>query len=160
MLVFEDESGFYLVPGLVPTYAPEGRTPRIHEKQTRDHLSVMGGMTPEGKVSTLVRQDSLNGLDVIEFLTHLLDVAGQRLLMIWDGSPIHRRTEVGDFVAGTRGKIRLEALPGSAPDLNPWDEGGWNHLKHVQLRNVVCRDLEELHEQFHLAVGRLRQKPQ
>ncbi len=160
VLVFEDESGFYLLPGLVRTYAPEGRTPIIHEKQTRDHLSVMGGMTPAGKVYTLVRQDSLNGLHVIEFLTHLLDVAGQRLLMIWDGSPIHRRTEVGDFVAGTRGKIRLEALPGYAPDLNPWDEGGWNHLKHVQLRNVVCRDLEELHEQFHLAVGRLRQKPQ
>ena len=160
MLVFEDESGFYRLPGLVRTYAPEGRTPRIHEKQTRDHLSVMGGMTAEGKVSTLVRQDSLNGLHVIEFLTHLRDVAGQRLLMIWDGSPIHRRTEVGDFVAGTCGKIRLEALPGYTPDLNPWDEGGWNHLKHVQLRNVVCRDLEELHEQFHLAVGRLRQKPQ
>jgi transposase len=108
----------------------------------------------------LVRQDSLNGLHVIEFLMHLLDVAGQRLLVIWDGSPIHRRAEVGDFIAGTRGKIRLEALPGYAPDLNPWDEGGWNHLKHVQLRNVVCRDLEELHEQFHLAVGRLRQRPQ
>ena len=28
------------------------------------------------------------------------------------------------------------------------------------MRNVVCRDLEELHEQLHLAVGRLRQKPQ
>ena len=71
--------------------------------------------------------------------------------MIWDGSPItYRRTEVGDFVAGTCGKIRLEMLPGYTPDLNPWDEGGWNHLKHVQLRNVVCRDLEELHEQFHL----------
>ena len=34
-------------------------------------------------------------------------------------------------------------LPGYAPDLNPWDEGGWNHLKHVELRNVVCRDLEQ-----------------
>jgi transposase len=160
VLVFEDESGFYLLPGLVRTYAPEGWTPVVHEKQTRDHLSVMGGMTPQGKVYTLVREDSLNGLHVIEFLMHLLGAAGQRLLVIWDGSPIHRRTEVGDFVAGTRGKIRLETLPGYAPDLNPWDEGGWNHLKHVQLRNVVCRDLEELHEQFHLAVGRLRQKPQ
>ena len=53
----------------------------------------------------------------------------------------------------------LEALPGYAPDLNPWDEGGWNHLKHVELRNLACRDLEELHERFHLAVARLRQKP-
>ena len=60
---------------------------------------------------------------------------------------------------GRHGKVWLEATPGYAPDLNPWDEGGWHHLKHVQMRNVVCRDLEELHEQLHLAVGRLRQKP-
>jgi transposase len=159
VLVFEDESGFYLLPGLVRTYAPEAHTPVIREKQTRDHLSVMGGMTPQGKVYTLVKQESLNGLHTIEFLEHLLRVAGQRLLVVWDGSPIHRRTAVTEFAAATRGKIWLEALPGYAPDLNPWDEGGWHQLKNVQLANVVCRDLEELHEQFHLAVGRLRQKP-
>jgi transposase len=159
VLVFEDEAGFYLLPGVVKTYAPEGRTPVIREVQTRDHLSVMGGMTPRGKVYTLVRQKSLNGMHTIEFLEHLLRVAGERLLVIWDGSPIHRRVAVTEFVAGTRGKIRVEALPGYAPDLNPWDEGGWHHLKNVQMRNLVCRDLEELHEQFHLAVGRLRQRP-
>lgn len=159
VLVFEDESGFYLLPGLVRTYAPKAQTPVIREKQTRDHLSVMGGMTPQGKVYTLARQESLNGMHSIEFLTHLLHVAGKRLLVIWDGSPIHRRLAVSEFVAGTRGKIWLEALPGYAPDLNPWDEGGWHHLKNVQLANVVCRDLEEVHEQFHLAIGRLRQKP-
>lgn len=159
VLVFEDESGFYLLPGLVRTYAPEARTPVIREKQTRDHLSVMGGMTPQGKVYTLVRQESLNGMQCIEFLEHLLRVAGERLLVIWDGSPIHRRAEVQEFVSGTRGKVWLEALPGYAPDLNPWDEGGWHHLKNVEMRNLVCLDLEELHEQFHFAVGRLRRKP-
>ena len=159
MLVFEDESGFYLLPGLVRTYAPEAQTPILREKQTRDHLSVMGGLTPEGKVYTLVRQESLNGLHTVEFLLHLLRVAGKRLLVIWDGSPIHRREAVREFVTGTKGKVWVEALPGYAPDLNPWDEGGWNHLKHVEMRNLVGRDLEELHEQFHLAVGRLRQKP-
>jgi hypothetical protein len=146
VLVFEDESGFYLLPGLVRTYAPQAHTPVIREKQTRDHLSVMGGMTPEGKVYTLVRQESLNGMHCIEFLKHLLRVAGRRLLVIWDGSPIHRRAAVREFVAGQRGAIRVEALPGYAPDLNPWDEGGWNHLKNVEMANVVCRDLEELHE--------------
>src|SRR3954468_16741468 len=159
VLVFEDESGFYLLPGLVRTYAPEAQTPVIREKQTRDHLSVMGGMTPDGKVYTLARQESLNGSHTIEFLVHLRRTAGERLLVIWDGPPIHRRQAVGEFVAGTEGKVRVESLPGYAPDLNPWDEGGWNHLKHVEMRNLVCRDLEELHEQFHLAIGRLRQKP-
>jgi transposase len=158
-LVFVDEAGFYLLPGVVKTYAPEGLTPVIAAKLTRDHLSVMGGMTPLGKVYALARQESLNGLHSVEFLAHLLRVAGKRLLVIWDGSPIHRRAVVKEFVTATRGKVWLEALPGYAPDLNPWDEGGWQHLKHVEMRNLVCLDLEELHQEFHLAVGRLRQKP-
>ena len=160
VLVFEDESGFYLLPGMVRTYAPEAQTPVIRENQTRDHLSVMGGMTPQGRLYTLVRQQSLNGQHTIEFLLHLGRVAGERLLVIWDGSPIHRRAEVNEFVSETRDKIWLEALPGYAPDLNPWDEGGWHHLKDVEMRNLVCRDLEELHQEFDLAVGRLREKPQ
>jgi transposase len=159
VLIFEDEAGFYLLPGVVRTYAPEAQTPVIREKQTHDHLSVMGGMTPEGSVYTLARQESLNGMHSVEFLKHLQRVAGPRLLVIWDGSPIHRRAAVKEFVAQTNGKIWVEALPGYAPDLNPWDEGGWNHLKNVQLRNVACRDIDELHEQFHLALARLRQKP-
>src|SRR5436305_7007396 len=75
VLVFEDESGFCLLPGVVRTYAPEAHTPVIREQPTRDHLSVMGGMTPAGKVYTPARQESLNGLHSIEFLQHLLRVA-------------------------------------------------------------------------------------
>ena len=159
VLVSEDEAGFYLLPGVVRAYAPEAQTPVLRAKQTRDHLSVMGGMTPGGKVYTLVRQEPLNGLHSVEFLKRLLRVAGPRLLVIGDGSPIHRRAEVKEYVAGTHGKVWLEALPGYAPDLNPWDEGGWHHLKDVEMRNLTCLDLEELHQEFHLALGRLRQKP-
>jgi transposase len=159
VLIFEDESGFYLLPGVVTTYAPEGLAPVLREKQTRGHLSVMGAMTPEGRVYTLVREESLNGSHCVEFLLHLLRVAGEQLVVVWDGSPIHRRAEVKEFVASTRGRIWLEALPGYAPDLNPWDEGGWHHLKNVEMCNLVCRDLDELHQEFDLAVGRLRQRP-
>src|SRR5205814_3774694 len=154
-LVFVDEAGFYLLPGVVKTYSPEGKTPVLREKLSRDHLSVMGGMTPQGQVYTLVRQEPLTGLHAVEFLVHLLRVAGKRLLVIWDGSPIHRRAEVKEFVSDTRGRVWLEALPGYAPDLNPWDEGGWNHLKNVEMGNLVCLDIEVLHQEFHLALNRL-----
>src|SRR5665647_975546 len=70
-LVFVDESGFYLRPAVVKTYAPEAQTPILDEWQTRDHLSVMGGVTTQGKVYSLVRPRSLNGLHTIEFLIHL-----------------------------------------------------------------------------------------
>ena len=119
----------------------------------------MGGMTPSGEVYTLARQESLNGLHTVAFLWHLLRVAGPRLLVLWDGSPIHRRAAVKEFVSGTGGKVWLEALPGYAPDLNAWDEGGGHHLKDVEMRKLVCHDLEELHQEFYLAVARLRQKP-
>jgi transposase len=158
-LVFVDESGFYLLPGKVRTYAPEGHTPVLHEWQTRDHLSVMGGVTPAGKLYTLVRQESLNGLHTIEFLKHLVRHVGRRLLVIWDGSPIHRRAAVKEFLTSSAGcGIHVERLPPYAPDLNPV-EGVWQHLKHVEMRNQTSLDLEDLHLELHLAIGRLRQKP-
>lgn len=159
-LVFEDEAGFYLLPGVVRTYAPRGQTPVLEEWQTRDHLSVMGGCTPAGQVAVLVRPESLNGHHTIAFLEHLLRHMGDRLLVIWDGSPIHRRAEVADFLGSAAGRgIRVEALPGYAPDLNPWDAGGWHHLKSVELGNQSWLDLDELHLQLHAAIGRLRQQP-
>lgn len=156
--VFIDEAGFYLLPGVVRTYAPEGRTPILKEWQSRDHLSVMGAVTTPGKIYSLVRQESLSGLETVAFLAHLRRVAASRLLVIWDGSPIHRRAEVKEFVAGTNGEVRVEPLPAYAPDLNPV-EWMWQHLKHVELRNVACLDLEQLHLEFHLALGRVRSKP-
>jgi len=100
-LVFVDEAGFYLLPSVVKTCAPLARTPVLRAKLTRDHLSVMGGMTPHGRVYTLARQESLNGSHSVEFLAHLMRVASERLMVIWDGSPIHRRTLVRDFVSDT-----------------------------------------------------------
>jgi hypothetical protein len=37
-------------------------------------------------------------------------------------------------------------------------EWAWQHLKHVELRNVTCLDLEELPMQLHHAIARLPQK--
>ncbi len=155
-LVFIDESGFYLLPSVVKTYAPRGVTPILKEWQTRDHLSVMGGLTPEGKIFTLVRQKSLNGLHTVKFLIHLQHMAGERLLVIWDGSPIHRRREVREFLTRRAARqIHIEPLPFYAPDLNP-AEWLWRHLKEAELPNLACLDLEQLHMEFHLAVGRVR----
>ena len=117
----------------------------------------MGAVTPRGKISTMVRPEPLNGMHVIEFLLHLGHTVGDRLLMIWDRSPIHRRAEVGEFLARVGRAIDLELLPPYAPDLNPVE---WmcKHLKQVELRDSACLDLEMLHTELHLAFGRLRQK--
>ena len=100
---------------------------------------------------------ALEGLQSIEFLIHLGRLAGDRLLVIWDGSPIHRRAEVRDFVEEAGAHIHVEPLPPYAPDLNPV-EWLWRHLKLVEMANRTCLDLEQLHEELHLALGRVREK--
>ncbi len=80
------------------------------------------------------------------------------MIVIWDGSPIHRGHEIKDFLKrGAAKRLHLEQLPGYAPDLNP-DEGIWNYLKRVELGNVCCPDLDHLHREIIRARERLRHK--
>ncbi len=122
-IVFADQSGFYLLPMVVRTYAPVGKTPILHENLTRDHLSAMSAITLEGKLYMIEQDRAFKGDDVVRFLKHLMRQIPGKLLVIWDGSPIHRGGAVKDFLAsGASRRLKLEQLPGYAPDLNP-DEG-------------------------------------
>ena len=122
-------------------------------------LPILSGITPHGWLFTMTRYDALNGLDSVHFLKHLLSQTDRKLLVIWDGSRIHRNEQVKSFLSnGASKKIHLERLPAYAPDLNP-DEGVWKHLKYVELRNTCCLDLMNLHQKLSLAILRLRRKP-
>ncbi len=118
----------------------------------------MSGITPHGHLFTLVRNQALSGAESVLFLSSLVQRLDQKLLVIWDGSPIHRGHNVKDFLSngGTR-HVHLEQLPSYAPDLNP-DEGTWQYLKQVELRNVCCLNLFHLHHELDLAIRRLRRK--
>ena len=157
-IVFCDQSGFYLLPMVVRTYAPIGKTPILKENLTRDHLSAMSGITLEGKLYMLEQDRSFKGEDVVRFLKHLMHHIPGKLLIIWDGSPIHRSRAVKDFLArGASLRLKLEQLPGYAPDLNP-DEGVWKHLKCVELKNLCCESLAQLRVELRKAKERLRHK--
>lgn len=119
----------------------------------------MSGITRRGQLFTLVRKEALTGAQSVTFLKGLHHRLERKLLVVWDGSPIHRSHHVKDFLGNGGGRhIHLEQLPAYAPDLNP-DEGTWQHLKHVELRNVCCLNLTHLHHQLDLATLRLRRKP-
>ena len=155
---FCDQSGFYLLPMVVCTYAPIGKTPILKENLTRDHLSAMSGITLEGKLYMLEQDRAFKGEDVVRFLKHLMHQIPGKLLIVWDGSPIHRSRAVEDFLArGASLRLKLEQLPGYAPDLNP-DEGVWKHLKCVELKNLCCESLAQLRVELRKAKERLRHK--
>ena len=142
----------------VRTWAPRGQTPVLHVKLTRDHLSSISGITPEGGLFLQVRPGSYDAAAVVGFLRVLLRKISGKLVVIWDGAPIHRGQEIKAFLKRAAAKrLHLEQLPGYAPDLNP-DEGLWNYLKRVELGNVCCGDLEQLQRELIRARERLRHK--
>lgn len=119
----------------------------------------MSGVTLEGHLTTMTRTRAMTGLDSIRFLQHLHSYFGCKLLVIWDGAPIHRSKDVKEFLAdGWTRQIHLERFPAYAPELNP-DEGVWQHLKHVELRNLCCFDFNHLCVELSLAIKRVRRKP-
>ena len=154
-----DQSGFYLLPTVVRTYAPIGQTPILQEKLSRDHLSVISGISLEGKLYMMEQERAFKSQDVVRFLRHLMRQVPGKLLVIWEGSPIiHRGGAVKDFLAsGLASRLQLEQLPGYAPELNP-EEGIWKHLKCVELKNLCCQSLSELKVELRKAKERLRHK--
>ena len=107
---------------------------------------------------TRVQTQAIHGGDCVTFLKRLRWQLGPKLLVIWDGSPIHRSDELAWYLWDTApGMIQVEQLPGYAPDLNP-QEGAWEQLKNVELRNCCCASLGHLASELHRDFARLRQR--
>ena len=85
-LVWIDESGFYLLPGVVWTNAPCGQTPELRVRLTYDHLSVISAITPDGRLLMQVQERAYKGPDVVRFLKHVMRHIPGKLLIMWDGA--------------------------------------------------------------------------
>ncbi len=142
----------------VRTYAPVGQTPILKVKLTRDHLSTLGAITTEGKLIMPCQDHSYKGPDVVRFVQWLTRPIPGKLLVIWDGASIHRSQPVKESLKkGGAKRIHLEQWPASAPELNP-QEGVWNLLKRVELKNVCCLDWQHLRREVLHATERLRHR--
>lgn len=136
--MFIDESGIYLLPGVVSTWAPRGETPVLHQHLTNDHLSVISAITPDGALYFHIQRKAYDSQDVIRFLEALHEELPGKLLVIWDNAPIHKSKDIQRYMKeGANLWLRLERLPGYAPELNP-DDGIWRYLKYVALKNVCA----------------------
>jgi transposase len=158
-IVFIDESGVYLLPMVVRTYAPCGQTPILKEFLSYKHLSLIGAVTPQGKLFLTVYAHSITSREVVLFLGQLLRMIAGLLLVIWDGIPTHRSRIVKAYLAdGAAKRIHLEQLPGYAPDLNP-TEWVWSYLKLADLANIACDHLPDLEALVINSKRRMQRRP-
>ena len=114
----------------------------------RDKVSVIGAVS----VSPAARRCGFyfatdperffNAERVVQFLRDLLRHLRGNVVVVWDRGSNHKGPLIRGFLARNR-RLRLEYLPGYAPDLNPV-EAVWSWLKYGKLANFVPADVRDL----------------
>jgi transposase len=155
-LVFLDESGLSTRPTRARTWAPRGQTPLLHETFNWKSLSIIGGLAL-WRFYFQIHAGSIKSPQVIEFLQHLQRHVPGKILLLWDGAPIHRSLLVKNYVATTRGRLAVVRLPAYAPELNPV-EYMWGHLKAHEIANLVVTQAWELSMEATAALRRMRRR--
>ena len=146
-----DESGLLMAPLLRRTWAPQGRTPALHQQGAhRQKVSLCAALwlSPDRARLGLFCQRLVNGyfdnVRVAAFLEGLLaKLKDQRLVVLWDGGTMHKGAPIRTLLAKHPGRLSLERLPAYAPMLNPV-EPLWSWLKYGRLANFAPRDAHEL----------------
>ena len=146
--MFQDESGFSLLPPVRATWAPRGRTPVLRHRFSWKRLSMSGALAfkPDRSAAELmfqVKPGSCNTESLIVFLQDLHGHFGSaKVTLIWDNLPSHKSRAMTSWIATQRAWLRAERLPGYAHDLNPI-EMVWGNIKSVELANLCPDTIDE-----------------
>lgn len=154
-MVFVDETGCSLLPAVGRTDAPSGRTPRRRATLPRDHRSLIGAVTLDGRSFVQGQDRSLRSTAMVDLLNPLVRHIPGTVLMVWDGAAIHYGAVKAVLRRGAATRGMLVRLPRYAPERNPV-EGLWHSVKQVEVLNVCCHTLAELRQEVRNAVARVR----
>ena len=90
-----------------------------------------------------LRAGSYDTESLIGFLQELKrHLGGKKVVLIWDPLPGHKSRQMRQYLQGQRSWLRVDWLPGYAPDLNPV-ETLWGNLKGQELANRCAEELGE-----------------
>src|SRR5438477_9157442 len=122
-IVFQDESGFSLLPAVRATWAPRGRKPVLTHRFSWTRMSMAGALAyrPDRSQAVFVfqiRNGSYNTESLIAYLTDLRKhLRGQPVILVWDGLSAHRSAADEGMaghptrLAARRGAARLRPRP-------------------------------------------------
>ena len=140
---FWDESGFRADAVHGKTWAPRGKTPVIQRPGQRQSISAASAVNAKGGFWFATYQGALNAELFIELLKKMMKGRAKPVHLVVDGLPAHKKLNVREYIASTRGKLTMHVLPGYAPDLNP-DELVWSHVKRTGVARNPLRAGEKL----------------
>ena len=143
-------------PHRARTWAPRGQTPVLTFNFNWKSLSAIAGLTVRNFYFQL-HPGAIKSPQVIGFLRQLHRQLPSRILLIWDGAPVHRSRLVQDFLQENSAWLHVERLPAYAPELNPV-EYLWGYWKEHELANFCPRDIWELGHFASQALKRIRRR--
>lgn len=147
VIFFYDESCVQSQPNVRKTWALRGKRPEIRVKQgSRDKLSIVSAVTRDGELFFSVHGHDLTDKDTVRFLRKLIkEMAGRKILVLWDGLIIHRSKRVKRFLEKNALRVIPRRFPTYAPELNP-DEQVWNLAKRDDLANWCPINRKEMRQ--------------
>ena len=148
VLLFLDESGFYLDGIVAGCWMPEGKQKKIPTKGNRRKVWVFGAFNPHTKQVHHRFAETCNADGVILFLQDLQHMYPDvRIHIVLDNASFHKKSQkVKDFV-NAQPNLVLHFLPARAPKLNPI-ERVWLYAKNVVVACAVYQNLAELKNQI------------
>lgn len=155
--MFVDESGLSERPTRVRTWAPKGQTPVIQYSFNWKQLSVIAGVS-FWRFYFRLFPGAIRAPQCVAFLKALKRHIGEKLLIIWDGLPVHKSRAVRRYVDATRGAIQIEFLPAYAPELNPV-EYLFGYLKPHELGNFGPKDFHQLSDYARRRLRSMQRRP-
>ncbi len=157
-IFFLDEAGLRSDHHAGTTWAPVGKTPVVRTTGARHTINLISAVTAQGALRFAAFEGTLNAERFIEFCTRLVHDAPGPVFLIVDGHPAHRAKATTEFIASTRGRLRLFFLPGYSPELNP-DEWVWKNVKHDRIGRAGITSVTDLKTKATNALRRLQRLP-
>lgn len=102
-----------------------------------------------------VYHNTINAPRVIRYFKELKKhLSGKKLLLIWDGLPVHRSRKVKDYLETQKDWLRVERFPAYSPELNPI-EYLWSAMKRRDLANLPPKGLKHLKRRIYFSKKRI-----
>lgn len=145
-----------MAPLVRRTLAMRGETPSLIQRSgggPREKVSIAAALwlNPRRDILELYFQtlpnDFFNAWNVGAFLEALLTVIHGRIVVVWDGGPMHKGDPIRQAQDIYSHRLTLERLPPYAPMLNPV-EPLWSWLKYSRLNNFAPQNAVELNQRI------------
>ena len=156
--MIEDESGLSLIPLMGKTWSPVGETPLIEYNFNWERLSVIGGITLNGRIHFKVHEGTIRKEQIIEYLKQVLRHIKRHIVLLWDGSRSHKARIVNEFLEKKKDRITAFRLPPYYPKFNPV-EFLWTHLKWSKMRGFCPMQLGDLRRKLNNCMRTTRRRP-